>query len=58
MGKIKQQICINYNTVKPRYSAPGYCGNLKIVDKFKDFEKAPPFVLSFYIVKFGYSKKI
>ena len=42
-------------TVNPGYSAPGYSGNLEIVDKFKGFEKAPLSTLSLYIVEFGYS---
>ena len=37
---------------------PGYSGNLEIVDKFKGFEKAPLFILSLYIVEFGYSGQI
>ena len=28
------------------------------MDKFKGFEKAPLFILSFYIVEFGYSGQI
>ena len=49
---------IFHNTVKPGYSAPGYNGNFEIVDKFKGFEKAPLFILSLYIVEFGYSGQI
>ena len=45
-------------TVKPGYNAPGYSGNVDIVDKFKGFEKVPLFILTLYIVEFGYSGQI